>query len=278
MPPNKLPFDDSLTALRNTSRRITEGLDQVISVLQEIGEENRSFLRQPVDEKPTTGDSQQTDSPEGVEDVIESLRQRIEEIAKLGQDFDEKMSEHASVIVSMREQLEESKKIALLDPLTNIANRRKFEDTLEFMLETIGDYQGKMAVLLADIDAFKEINDTLGHHVGDQVLKLVSKTFVDNLKGADLIARWGGDEFSAILPRTNAENAAKVAENVRSALASKNIVNRITGEKLGKVTLSVGTTMYKEGDSMFTIMDRADKAMYKAKHTGKNKVVVDGHE
>lgn len=275
--PKNASFDESLNELRQVSRRITEGLDQVISVLEDFASENDDIITGqealPDDNHSLTPPEAAADDP--ITSVLDSIRDRIREIAQIGQDFEGKITEHASEMVEIQHQLEETRKVALSDPLTKIANRRQFEMTLEKMIGDLENYDGKLAVLLADIDKFKKTNDKLGHNVGDQVLKLVAKTMQENVKGADVIARWAGDEFTAILPDTTAKDAKTVAENVRKALSGKKIINRLTGEHLGQVTLSVGGTMVKKSDTILTLMDRADKALYKAKKAGRNKVIMD---
>ena len=132
-----------------------------------------------------------------------------------------------------------------------------------------------MSVLMSDVDDFKDINDKLGHHAGDQVLRLVAKSFIYNLKDSDFVCRWGGDEFTAIIPNATPQNAAAIGERIRATLEKKIIMDKESGEALGKVTLSIGVATYKEGDTSQKLIERADKAMYKAKHSGKNKVVMD---
>lgn len=263
-------MDDSLQELRDVSRRITEGLDQVISVLEEVSKTTSSDSINLADEE----ELEAAPSDDGITDLVQAIRDQVQGIAQLGADFEEKITKHASELVEMKQQLEETKRHALIDPLTEIANRRKFEDTLETLLTEIADYNGKLAVLLADIDNFKTVNDKLGHHVGDQVLRLVANTFLENLKGLDTVARWGGDEFTAVLPNTTAKDAKTVAEKIRQALSSKNIINKVTGEKLGKITLSIGGATYLDNDTMLRIMDRADKALYAAKQAGRNRVII----
>ena len=128
---------------------------------------------------------------------------------------------------------------------------------------------------MSDVDDFKIVNDKLGHQAGDQILKLVARAFIYNLKNSDFVGRWGGDEFTAILPGTSHKNAAVVGERIRAMLAKKSIQDTSSGETLGKITLSIGLASLHDGDTAKTIIARADEAMYKAKHNGKNKVIAD---
>ena len=127
---------------------------------------------------------------------------------------------------------------------------------------------------MLDIDYFKKFNDTYGHQVGDQVLKLVASTLKTGVKGGDIVARYGGEEFAIILPKTTKENAFTVAEHVRDSVSSKDIINRGTGKVLGQIRLSVGVSEYKPGESIEDLIERADKALYEAKNNGRNQTII----
>ena len=128
-------------------------------------------------------------------------------------------------------------------------------------------------LMLLDIDHFKRFNDTWGHQTGDQVLRLVAMTLKSNIKGKDLAARYGGEEFAAILPETDLEGAVIVADNIRKAVQAKELLKRSTNEKLGRITASFGVAMYKPGDSPSSLIERADRCLYAAKHAGRNRVL-----
>jgi diguanylate cyclase len=130
-----------------------------------------------------------------------------------------------------------------------------------------------LSLLLLDIDHFKQFNDTYGHTIGDQVLKLLGGTLRDSIKGQDTAARYGGEEFAVILPRTAATDAAKLAENIRQRITNKSVVNRKTGGTLGRVSVSIGVAQMRLGEPIRRFVERADQALYTAKRTGRNRVV-----
>jgi diguanylate cyclase len=127
--------------------------------------------------------------------------------------------------------------------------------------------------MIADIDHFKNFNDTYGHQTGDQVLRLVAMTLKSNIKGKDLAARYGGEEFVAVLPSTDLAGAVIVAENVRKAIQAKELLKRSTNEKLGRITASFGVAVFQQTDTAASLIERADRCLYGAKRAGRNRVV-----
>ena len=130
-----------------------------------------------------------------------------------------------------------------------------------------------ICLLLADIDHFKTFNDTYGHTVGDQVLKLVARMLSQEIKGRDLAARYGGEEFTIILPDTALDGAVKLAQQLCAVLAHKELKNRESGKHFGQVTLSIGAALYRPGESPAQLINRADEALYRAKGKGRNRVI-----
>jgi diguanylate cyclase len=116
-------------------------------------------------------------------------------------------------------------------------------------------------------------NDTWGHQTGDQVLRLVAMTLKSNIKGKDIAARYGGEEFAAVLPSTDLEGAVIVADNIRKAIQAKELLKRSTNEKLGRITASFGVALFRRGDTSASLIERADRCLYAAKHAGRNRVL-----
>src|SRR2546423_9918904 len=127
-----------------------------------------------------------------------------------------------------------------------------------------------MALLLADIDHFKNFNDTFGHLTGDQVLRLVAIALKQNVKGQDIAARYGGEEFAIVLPGTTLRAALTVADHIRRAVMTKELMKRSTGEHLGRVTVSIGVAALQNGDTAQSLIERADNCLLTAKRRGGN--------
>ncbi|WP_064429476.1 PleD family two-component system response regulator [Rickettsia sp. Tenjiku01] len=173
---------------------------------------------------------------------------------------------------NLRNDLEQSVNLAVKDGLTGLFNRRYFDIHLKQIIEKTNKESIKLYLLMCDIDNFKHVNDTYGHQAGDKVLTIVSRILKNTLRVTDLIARFGGEEFTILLTDIDISKAIETAERVRVKIEYMNfhIEDQI---KPLKTTISIGVTKYKKEESIESFIERADKAMYEAKTTGKNKVV-----
>ena len=162
---------------------------------------------------------------------------------------------------------------ALRDPLTGLPNRRDFEEVLPRELSRSERSQRPVSVLALDIDHFKRFNDTFGHDAGDVVLQSFGHTLRKITRTEDLPARLGGEEFMVILSDTNTEEAVAVAENIRQTIENMDV--RHQNVSLGKITVSIGVASFPHhADQGLGLMQAADAALYRAKHEGRNRVLV----
>jgi len=159
-----------------------------------------------------------------------------------------------------------------LDPLTKLFNLRHFREQLEIQLAQTRRDSTPVSLIFFDLDHFKKVNDTFGHAAGDTVLINVSQAVSHILRLNELVARVGGEEFAVIVPHSTAEAASKLAERIRSSVAE--LAFDVGAKKPIHVTLSLGVTEYMEGDTAISLTERADTAMYEAKRSGRNKVVL----
>jgi len=159
---------------------------------------------------------------------------------------------------------------ALIDGLTGLANRRQCEETLASELARLERFGGSLALVVADLDWFKDVNDRYGHPAGDAVLREFAALLQETLRNVDLAGRWGGEEFLLILPGTDLEGGAQVAERIRAALAGR-IVLSAEGEPI-PITASFGVASTPPATTAAELFSAADAALYEAKRNGKNRV------
>lgn len=204
-----------------------------------------------------------------LDEVVDTTKNMLEQNAKLEQALDQS----DSLMKELQEDLERVRKEAMTDALTGLANRKAFDVEIVEQCKRANKGIEGFSFIIFDIDHFKEFNDNYGHQVGDQVLRLVGRTLHDGVKGQDMVARYGGEEFVVILPDTSMQDAMQLATSLRLAVAGKEVVNRATQTKMGRITLSGGVAEYFSGESPEDIIARADQALLSAKRSGRNQVL-----
>lgn len=176
-----------------------------------------------------------------------------------------------TVRIARLQQIKELEKMAYIDTLTGIPNRRYIEVNLYARYNEMKRYQLVFGVLMMDIDHFKEVNDTYGHAIGDKVLKMVSKTLYDNARPYDIVGRWGGEEFVAIVVNVAKKQLYATADRFRM-LVEKSVLT--TKPDMVNATVSIGATIANPTDTISRLMKRADKLMYQSKTSGRNCVSI----
>lgn len=161
---------------------------------------------------------------------------------------------------------EELKQKATVDSLTKVFNRAKIDEYLPFELDRFKRYQHSFGLILLDIDFFKSVNDNFGHLVGDEALVNFASLIKNSIRNTDTICRWGGEEFLVVCPKTSEDDIIRIAENLRKKIENTKILEQTT------ITASIGTTICMSNDSIDSLINRVDEAMYEAKQTGRNKV------
>jgi diguanylate cyclase (GGDEF)-like protein len=162
-----------------------------------------------------------------------------------------------------------NKDYATKDDLTGAYNRREVYQVLHKEMDRAARYNKTFSIILFDVDHFKNINDTYGHIVGDNVLKGISTLVNKTIRRTDCFGRWGGEEFLLVLPETDIVSAAHIAEKICEVIRQKRF------ETINHVTASFGVTTYCAGRNLEDMLHAADGAMYQAKQNGRNQVVVE---
>jgi diguanylate cyclase (GGDEF)-like protein/PAS domain S-box-containing protein len=179
-------------------------------------------------------------------------------------------SDNSSHVANKR-RIDELQELALLDPLTQIGNRRFLEMTLESKLAESSRYNNQIAIFFIDIDDFKQINDNYGHEVGDEALRTAARTLNAVIRPMDALGRWGGEEFIAAASNINREAVGAIGERFRSFIEGSSFR---AGNKKLPFTVTIGATIAKQSDDLATVVKRADQLMYEGKKNGKNRVVI----
>jgi len=263
-------FDRENAEIRATSNRLQTAVTEILGNLSAAGRDQSAYGEKLAGFSDKLADGSETGD---VADLVKGLLTETRDIVEKNQALENRLGESSQEIDELRQHLEEVQREAMTDGLTGIANRKHFDIRLgEATTEAMEEGQS-LCLLLADIDHFKKFNDTYGHRVGDEVLRVVARTLSDGVKGRDTPARYGGEEFAVILPQTDLMDAVTVADQIRQKLASKELKNTKSGKSFGTVTLSIGVAKFRYGETLDALVQRADEGLYRAKDDGRNRVV-----
>jgi len=215
----------------------------------------------------------QSKDREGLRAIVEGLVQTAKEMEFSNQKLEARLNASKQEINELQVNLEAVRNESLTDPLTQLANRKFFDVTLETAIAEARANNEPLSLMMTDIDHFKTFNDSFGHLTGDQVLRLVAMSVKQNVKGQDTATRYGGEEFAVVLPNTVLRSAITVADHIRRAVMTKELMKRSTGEHLGRVTVSIGVATLHKTDTAQSLIERTDACLYAAKRHGRNRVM-----
>lgn len=209
----------------------------------------------------------------GTFEDITAERAAIARFQALNADLERKVAERTAEVASANAALKaanaELSLLATTDALTGAWNRRQFEQIAATEIARAHRYKQPLSLLLFDIDHFKTVNDSYGHEVGDQVLIRLTQLVQGNVRTADLLARWGGEEFTVLMPHCDVTEAAHLAEKLRGLVAAQPF------PEVGRVTISIGVAQCRCTEALHVWLKRADTALYAAKTAGRDRVWVD---
>jgi diguanylate cyclase len=234
-------------AISETNAIIEQEVSRVLKVIDQAAS-GTSHFTQSLDN--FSGQLTNSSSLENVREAVTKIVAETKAISKQNERLAAQLSEATQQLVEVRQNLDQVHKESQIDALTEVGNRKFFEKELTHSTAEARDNGSPLTLLMVDIDHFKKFNDSYGHLIGDQVLRLVAHTLVENLKGRD-------------------------ANQLRASLATKSIKRRSTNETLGSITISIGAAEFCVGEEKENFIARADAALYKAKQTGRNKVIIE---
>ncbi len=245
---------------------VRSAVDSAVTELVSLGDHMIHFsdvlgdCGETLKESPTTEDLTQ---------LVAELFDETSRTRARGKEVEGALLVMASELAELRDQVDRLSQDSRTDALTDIANRRAFDESVLQEMRDAHDAGVPLSLMLVDIDNFKTLNDTHGHLTGDKVLRCVAQEMERCVKGRDMIARFGGDEFAVLLPSTSLDGATLLGESIRVVIKTLDLKND-QGEPITNLTLSLGVAEYLPGEDLSTFIERADASLYLSKDKGRD--------
>ena len=257
--------------VRETGARIQAtitGMSSSMDAARTATHQYKEALQTAASQLSTPGESEQ------IRSTLRTVLDNTSDMLAHNQQLEDALAQSSLVMQALERDLEAVRKQSLTDGLTALANRKAFDaEIARLSQQAQADGLGYCMVMM-DIDHFKVFNDTYGHQVGDDVLRLVARTLGECVRSGDMAARYGGEEFAILLPQTTLPAALKLANALRATIESMSLTRRKSGDKLSRITLSGGVAEMAVGESPDSVVARADAALYLAKSRGRNRIEV----
>jgi diguanylate cyclase len=266
--------DVETAAVRRSGRALKQTMGKVLLRLDSAGADAAAFGETLVQ---AHGSLKAVPMVEGskVQAVVHRLSGATSDMVRRNRDLENELRKSTDEISTLQDRLEQARREAFTDALTGIGNRRCFDLALVEHGERAASGDLALCLLLVDIDHFKRFNDSYGHRIGDQVLKVVGGKLREMSRESDVAARYGGEEFALLMVDAPFDAAMRRADLLREALASNYLRNKATGDLYGQVTVSIGVAKFRMTDNVESFIGRADAALYQAKNNGRNRVIAE---
>ncbi len=256
--------------IETVGTRVLDEIGQVLDMIDAAAGSATSYSESLAD---ASQQLQGTNDGATMRTIIAQLLQGAKEMEINNKKLEARLSASRQEIEELQRDLEAVRTESLTDPLTTLANRKSFDLQLGRVMADAKQKSEPLSLLMTDVDNFKTFNDKYGHLTGDQVLRLVAISVKQNVKAGDIAARYGGEEFMVALPSTPLQHAITIADQVRNAVMTKELMKRSSGERLGRVTISIGVAVLRPNDTPQSLLERADACLYAAKRNGRNCVI-----
>lgn len=271
---------DQAKATRNDNSHFQKFLDDRCSQLEQHSGERGGDLNQLLQnlaghrERAVELDGvlAKLEDPEQIESAISPLRDCIRDLQDHNRRLQGELEKTREAVAQQSERLEQAKEEARIDALTGLPNRRAFDERIRQSHEAFAEGEPGFVVALLDVDHFKRFNDDHGHATGDRVLEVVAKVLRRSQRGTDHVARFGGEEFVVLLQRVSEEQALTVIDRQRERIGKASLM--LDGKNLS-ITVSAGVAEVRPGESISSVLERADRALYAAKAAGRNQTCRD---
>lgn len=254
-----------------TEKKTIELQSILTEVARHIGDSGNRLSHQENRLETYTDQLVHSESPEQVETISTGILSETQSIIAENRTLKQDMDDTITEVDALKKELEGFKQAAKTDMLTGLLNRRGFDEAVTQIREGTAPF----SVIMTDIDHFKRVNDTHGHLIGDNVLKMLSKLLKDHIKGKDIAARFGGEEFILVLPDTGLDGGKTLAEQIRGSLENMRWRTKKSGKAIGPITISLGVAQYRPDEELEALIQRADEALYFAKGNGRNQTVTE---
>ncbi len=267
-----LADDVTQRAAERSSRAVMMEINSIIELVRISLGANSNY-----GEKLSTllADVASTNDPAVVTRLVQTLVSATNEVQTANKSLEKRLHASRAEIDELRNVLESTRLETLQDALTGISNRKHFEQVLQEALRKTHETRTPFSLLLCDIDFFKHFNDRHGHMLGDKVLRVVAQTLREKFRANATVARYGGEEFAVIIEEADLMAGWIGAEAARQTILARELVKRSTGEKLGRITVSIGVACCKRIDTRESLLARADAALLRAKAGGRNRTVTE---
>ena len=213
-----------------------------------------------------------TSEPTALLGVVSKLTKATTQVQAENATLEQRLANSTREVARLREHLEQVRRDAMTDALTNLANRKAFDEELLRACDEAEKKRQTLSLAVIDIDHFKRFNDTWGHQTGDQVLRYVASVLGRVAKHPRIAARYGGEEFAMIFPNEFSNDVETALNTLRQEIGSRALRRRSTNDELGAVTISAGFAQRRRGETATSLLGRADEALYASKRAGRNRV------